>query len=216
MAYTVFLANGWRLDLGKNGYALRLTNGTQTNFSVLDGDIIAKSITLNQKDDSSAMLTLASTSGTHNAYVVEAFTSVGTRIFSMSEVGQVNTAGSIYVYDTVSALGVSNSNFRAGLDDSGQLILGDGLGGYGVINWNAGQFQVQTGVVFAWGDDSNPAKLKGDGTTGSGYIELPEGTAPAAPGANKVVLYAQDNGAGKTQLMARFNSGAAQQVAIQP
>lgn len=47
-------------------------------------------------------------------------------------------------------------------------------------------------------------------------IQFAERTAPSAPAANKVVLYAQDNGAGKTQLMARFSSGAAQQVAIQP
>jgi len=37
-----------------------------------------------------------------------------------------------------------------------------------------------------------------------------------APTANGVYLYAQDNGAGKTQLMALFSSGAAQQLAIHP
>ena len=49
-----------------------------------------------------------------------------------------------------------------------------------------------------------------------GFIEQPEITAPSAPGANSVRIYAQDNGAGKTQLMALFSSGAAQQIAIQP
>lgn len=43
-----------------------------------------------------------------------------------------------------------------------------------------------------------------------------EQTAPAAPAANEVVLYAEDNGSGKTRLMARFATGAAQQVAIEP
>jgi len=47
-------------------------------------------------------------------------------------------------------------------------------------------------------------------------MELAERTAPAAPAANGCRLYAVDNGAGKTQLMALFSSGAAQQVAIQP
>lgn len=61
-----------------------------------------------------------------------------------------------------------------------------------------------------------------DGTTKlfnvgpTGYIETIEQTAPAAPAANGVRIYAQDNGAGKTQLMALFSSGAAQQIAIQP
>jgi hypothetical protein len=58
---------------------------------------------------------------------------------------------------------------------------------------------------FRWND----AYLKG-------YLELTEMAAPAAGAANTCRLFTQDNGAGKTQLMAIFNSGAAQQVAIQP
>lgn len=54
-----------------------------------------------------------------------------------------------------------------------------------------------------------------DGSAGASF-ELREMTAPSAPAANFVRLYAQDNGAGKTQLMARFATGAAQQVAIEP
>jgi hypothetical protein len=49
-----------------------------------------------------------------------------------------------------------------------------------------------------------------------GYQEMSEITAPAAPAANGVRIYAEDNGAGKTRLMALFSSGAAQQIAIQP
>ena len=50
----------------------------------------------------------------------------------------------------------------------------------------------------------------------SGHMQMTEITAPSAGAANTVRLYAQDNGAGKTQLMALFASGAAQQVAIEP
>lgn len=39
---------------------------------------------------------------------------------------------------------------------------------------------------------------------------------PAAPAANHGVIYFDDNGAGKTRLMVRFPTGAAQQVAIEP
>jgi hypothetical protein len=41
-------------------------------------------------------------------------------------------------------------------------------------------------------------------------------SAPAAPAANGYVIYAEDNGSGKTRLMVRFATGAAQQIAIEP
>lgn len=52
--------------------------------------------------------------------------------------------------------------------------------------------------------------------TGKTRIDFAEQTAPAAPGANNARVWAQDNGAGKTQLMCRFGSGAAIQLAIEP
>jgi hypothetical protein len=52
--------------------------------------------------------------------------------------------------------------------------------------------------------------------TGAGAIEGEEMTAPGAGAANTYRLYAEDNGAGKTRLMVIFNTGAAQQIAIQP
>lgn len=51
---------------------------------------------------------------------------------------------------------------------------------------------------------------------GAGAFTMAEMTAPSAPAANGVVIYAEDDGAGKTRLMALFSSGAAQQIAIQP
>ena len=48
------------------------------------------------------------------------------------------------------------------------------------------------------------------------YTEIAEMTAPAAPAANKVRIYAEDNGSGKTRLMARFGSGDPVQIAIEP
>jgi hypothetical protein len=47
------------------------------------------------------------------------------------------------------------------------------------------------------------------------YFEYTEMTAPAAPAVNKVRIFAVDN-AGKTQLMALFNTGAAQSIALEP
>lgn len=47
-------------------------------------------------------------------------------------------------------------------------------------------------------------------------IYLAETTTPAAPIDTCVVIYAADAGGGKTKLMARFPTGAAQQIAIEP
>lgn len=55
-----------------------------------------------------------------------------------------------------------------------------------------------------------------DGSTGGGGLQFQEMTAPDTPAANNVILYAEDNGSGKTRLMALFPTGAAQQVAIEP
>jgi hypothetical protein len=41
-------------------------------------------------------------------------------------------------------------------------------------------------------------------------------TAPAAPATNNVRIYAEDNGSGKTRIMALFATGAAVQIAIEP
>jgi len=48
-----------------------------------------------------------------------------------------------------------------------------------------------------------------------GAITFSEMTAPAAPAANGCVLYVEDNGSGKTRLMALFATGAAIPVATQ-
>jgi hypothetical protein len=52
---------------------------------------------------------------------------------------------------------------------------------------------------------------------GTCYLEMTEqGAAPDAPGANRGRLYLIDNGAGKTQLCIRFNTGAVQVIATEP
>lgn len=50
----------------------------------------------------------------------------------------------------------------------------------------------------------------------AGYIDIQEITAPSNADANRVRIFAEDNGSGKTRLMAIFPSGAKQQIAIEP
>jgi hypothetical protein len=65
---------------------------------------------------------------------------------------------------------------------------------------------VVTGFANSWGSATEWF---------SDYMELGEVTAPSGA-TNKARIYAVDNGAGKTQLMVIFGSGAAQQIAIEP
>lgn len=48
------------------------------------------------------------------------------------------------------------------------------------------------------------------------YADMGEITAPASPPADTARLFVQDNGAGKTQLMVLFPTGAAQIIATEP
>jgi hypothetical protein len=58
--------------------------------------------------------------------------------------------------------------------------------------------------------------VRANSTSAGAALNFAEQTAPSAPSSNQVVFYAEDNGSGKTRLMALFPTGAAQQVAIEP
>jgi hypothetical protein len=47
------------------------------------------------------------------------------------------------------------------------------------------------------------------------YFTFAEVTAPAAPATNEVRLYAEDNGSGKTRIVAKFATGAAIAIVTQ-
>jgi hypothetical protein len=102
-----------------------------------------------------------------------------------------------------------------------------GLDGIYVGNFNAGGFSVgfsalefsagpANGRDVAFQRSGSGVVALIDNTSGGGALEFREQTAPAAPAANRVRIYAEDDGAGKTRLMARFATGAAVQIAIEP
>lgn len=66
-----------------------------------------------------------------------------------------------------------------------------------------------SGIEYALAVISGPSYF-------GGFAQFPETSDPTAPATNNVVLYAKDNGAGKTGLYARFPTGAVQQVALEP
>jgi hypothetical protein len=58
--------------------------------------------------------------------------------------------------------------------------------------------------------------IRAGSTSAGGALSFVEQTSPAAPATNGVYVFAEDNGSGKTRLMARFATGATQQIAIEP
>jgi hypothetical protein len=86
---------------------------------------------------------------------------------------------------------------------------------YGIITWaNGNNSQGTRDIGLARG--AAGILTVTNASSGGGALEFREQTAPAVPSANCVRLYAEDNGSGKTRLMALFPSGLAQQVAIEP
>jgi hypothetical protein len=100
---------------------------------------------------------------------------------------------------------MSSRNYSAGAGSFMAFVATNGNGSmryFGLVGPDAGVMQLNNGTG-----------------AGSGYgasLEMWEMTAPSAPATNGVRIYAEDNGSGKTRLMAIFGSGAAQQIAIEP
>ncbi len=74
----------------------------------------------------------------------------------------------------------------------------------------AGVVEVNNGTAATYRD------LKLRNLIQTEYSQLTEMTAPSAPATNSVRIYAEDNGAGKTRLMALFATGSAVQLGIEP
>lgn len=115
----------------------------------------------------------------------------------------------------------SSPHLALGMYGNGGVIVGNSTSltpnadGLVVVS---GQIQL-AGTSNAFGslmrDGAGVKVIAGDGTTGA-FLSGVEQSAPAAPAANGYRIFAQDNGAGKTQLMVIFGSGVAQQIAIEP
>lgn len=88
----------------------------------------------------------------------------------------------------------------------------------------ATQFSVRSDINYSYNplypsaDDSvdlGAAAVRWQDLFISNSIDLEETTTPTGV-ADSAILYAEDNGAGKTKLMVIFGTGAAQQIAIEP
>lgn len=104
--------------------------------------------------------------------------------------------------------------FQAIGDTHPRLTVGE-LAGGGVVEWGGGSAPVDVRI------SRTAAGLLGFtlgrfDTLPANRMTLPETTAPAAPAANNCVVFARDNGGGKTQLCVRFPTGAIQVLSTEP
>ncbi len=141
--------------------------------------------------------------------------------FGAQKNGFANGSTNFGLFDDSSALNTgffvdSGANIHFLTNSSPRFALKNGTGWIGLTDMLYG-----FGADFTAADIAltrNAAGIFGitNGSTGGGALNLIEMTAPSAPAANSVVLYAEDNGGGKTRLMARFPTGSAVQIAIEP
>lgn len=138
------------------------------------------------------------------AFIQASAATNGPRILLASDAIHLRNSGNTdrVVFD----LSAAKLRFHANNDNAGFLRWDATTSGPQIITANSGQ------VFFRASSGSGDTIIHADG----GYMQYREVTDPAAPGANLARLYARDNGAGKTQLVARFNTGAVQVIATEP
>lgn len=116
--------------------------------------------------------------------------------------------------------GANPSDVQLARDQEGYFRVGhpDGWGGIvtGDSTLAGPSVWMDEGGIFARGDATQFMGFQPDGSGNVALYAHEVSADPAAPNANEGKLYFRDNGAGKTQLVARFNTGAVQVVATEP
>ena len=132
--------------------------------------------------------------------------------------GNDSTHGNASTYPVDVGLGIVGTS-NAGSDAIG-FTTAIQIGGSG-SNWEVASSKIGTGVdirdyATAAINIHNAGATTAPSLIFDTFLQTAEmGSAPSAPSANGVRIYAVDNG-GKTELLALFASGAAQRIAIQP
>jgi len=144
---------------------------------------------------------------------------------------RVTKAGTIEVKNRLGFIDYAGASIGLnglGLDffTQGQRFCGikDGSGGGFAVSMAHGyafsghpdQWSLAALDLFLKRSEAGILRITADTGTAGAALEGFERTAPSAPAANGYRIYAEDDGSGKTRLMVRFATGAAQQIAIEP
>jgi hypothetical protein len=206
-------------------------DGAADKLTVIGGGASASTIELKggNSNDNAAISSVYSM-----AFQVDNTNAIGGREFSWRKGGYGYSDGTRWMLLDSTGLAITGALSATGDitlasgGTNGKLALGNQSGSYfGFIFQDAGT----TGKIrynsYAALGSSHGHQFESNGTAvvtidyagnvlSTGYFAGAEQTAPSAPAANGYRIFAQDNGAGKTQLMVLFASGAAQQIAIEP
>jgi hypothetical protein len=128
---------------------------------------------------------------------------------SVASTGQMSFVGSSVLWNLgfgdVAFSQVGDGSFR--IDNRSLIIASSGYFRFGFTGGNDVEWRHPSAGIMA---------LRAGGDASGAALELREQTAPAAPAADRARIWIEDNGSGKTRLMVRFGTGAAQQIAIEP
>jgi hypothetical protein len=166
-----------------------------------------------------------------NGYGVYGGSSSNTGVYGVSSswFGVQGLSGShtaVYGQST-SNIGVYGFSYAANQPATFGWSYNGATGVQGVSGTSLPAAKPKTGVYGYANQDSSSKGIYGESPAGyAGYFagkvyttrfhEMQEISAPAAPNANRARVFVRVNGSGKTQLCARFNTGAIQVIATQP
>lgn len=121
---------------------------------------------------------------------------------------------------TTGRIRINDNNGRFYFENTdGNLVGGFQVGGVVAGTLTGGYLAIGSSLT---NPDTRLARMSAgimriqEGANGGAFQFLERSADPSAPDADNVVLYAKDNGSGKTGLYARFNTGAVQQIAVEP
>lgn len=116
--------------------------------------------------------------------------------------------------------GTNPRNIEMAAEATAFEILNRTDGNYIFYHWLASQVNCIPGPALigaaASPESGYALELRDDFLLGAYFQDLGEIATPAAPAANRARFYAKDNGAGKTQLVVLFPTGAEQVLATEP
>jgi hypothetical protein len=229
-AFGASFGGGVDLILGRRA-AANLRLGAADAASPVAQTLSAQGVVAGTTNTAGANLTIAGSQGTGTG-------AGGSIVFQVAPAGASGTAQNALVNALViesntvlrlhTALGASSHGISGANGFS--IIATGGVPTNALWAVNNGATTQRSDAEFGWSSTTNVALARDTalareaagvivvrGASGAGgSLAFIEQTAPAAPAANGVRIYAVDNGSGKTQLMALFATGAAQQIAIEP